>query len=40
VGLIAQVGEDRPQQHWNATAGCTFDGKLGGQWHLDLWFAF
>jgi hypothetical protein len=40
VGLMAQVGENRVRQRWNVTAGCTFDQELGGQWHLDLWFAF
>jgi len=37
---MAQVGDDRPRQRWNVTAGCTFDEKLGAQWHLDLWVAF
>jgi len=39
AGLMAQVGDDRPRQYWNLTAGCTFDGTVGAQWHLDLWFA-
>jgi hypothetical protein len=40
VGLMVQVGDDRPRQYWNVTAGGTFDEKVGGQWHLDLWWAF
>lgn len=39
VGLMAQVGDNRPRQRWNVTAGGTFDQKVGAQWHLDLWFS-
>jgi len=35
-----RVGENHPEQHWNMTGGYSYDGLVGGQWHLDLWFGF
>jgi hypothetical protein len=40
IGLMLRIGENRSEPRWTATVGSTFDEKLGGQWHLDLWFAF